>query len=208
VNAEYDDSPGTRQRLYEHTKNELISKQLANSTTYDNSILTLSSAFLGLSIAFIKDVVAPISNAILLYALYSAWICFCLAIISTLISFMIGQAGLKSLLESAERYYIHGDSEAFEVSVKVSRRIDIANYVHGVMFVLGTILIIVFVIANFSRVANMQNPNAAKLPIDQRGQPTNTFQKIPTSPATATASKTTQTPPAPTGSASHSKNGT
>jgi hypothetical protein len=206
VNAEYDNSTSTRQRLYEHTKNELISKQIANSTTYDNSILTLSSAFLGLSIAFIKDVVAPISNAILLYALYSAWICFCLAIIFTIISFMIGQASLKSLLESAELYYIKGDPKAIENSSKVSRRIDIANYINGVMFVLGTTLIVFFVIANFSRVANMQNPNAAKPSINQRTQPTNTFQKIPTSPASA--STPTQPPPEPTGSPPPSKNGT
>ena len=61
MNADYDDSLTTRQRLYEQTKAEVISKQLANSTTYDTSILTLSSALLALSVAFIKDVVAPIS---------------------------------------------------------------------------------------------------------------------------------------------------
>lgn len=184
MNAEYDNSTDTRQRLYEEYKAELISKQIANSTTYDNSILTLSSAFLGLSIAFIKDVVAP-SSAILLCVLFAAWICFCMAIIITIFSFMIGQAGLKFLLASAERYYIQGNPEAFHESDKVSRRIDVTNYLHGGMFVLGTILIVIFVIANFSRIANMQNPNAAKPPIDKRGQPTNPFQKVPTTPAPA-----------------------
>lgn len=188
MNAEYDNSPGTRQRLYEHTKAELTSKQIANSTTYDNSILTLSSAFLGLSIAFIKDVVAPISNAIFLCTLYLAWSCFCLSIISTIVSFMIGQAGLKSLLVSAERYYIQGEQDAYENGIKISKRIDIANYFNGGLFVLGTILIIVFVIANFSRVANVQTPNSAKTSNEQRTQPTNTFQKTPISPPNAATS--------------------
>ena len=182
MNADYDDSLATRQRLYEQTKAEVISKQLANSTTYDTSILTLSSALLALSVAFIKDVVAPISSATLLPTLYLSWISFGLAIISTVSSFMIAQWSYKALLKGAKRYYIDEEPDAFKVSVVVSRRIEVANYINGTMFVLGTTLMLVFVITNFSRLANMPNPNAPKPPLVERGQPTNTFPQVPMKP--------------------------
>ena len=202
MNADYDDSLATRQRLYEQTKAELVSKQLANSTTYDTSILTLSSALLALSVAFIKDVVAPISSATLLPTLFLSWISFGIAIISTVCSFMVGQWGYKALLEGAERYYIKGELDAHNVSVIVSRRIEIANYIHGTMFVLGTTLMLVFVIANFSRLASMPEPTAPKQPLVERGHPTNAFPQIqikPNLPASAPqpASAPPSAPPAP-----------
>jgi hypothetical protein len=206
MNADYDDSSATRQRLYEQTKAEVISKQLANSTTYDTSILTLSSALLALSVGFIKDVVAPISSATILPALYLSWVSFGLAIISTVSSFMIGQWGYKALLKGAERYYIKGEPDAFNVSVTVSRRIEIANYIHGAMFVVGTIFMLVFVIANFSRLANMPDPNAPKSPLVERGQPTNAFPQIPTKPILPPS--VPQPSPAPTSAPPDSKQGT
>jgi hypothetical protein len=182
MNAEYDDTLATRQRLYEQTKSELISKQIANSTVYDTSILTLSSAFLGLSIAFIKDIVSPLSTASNLPALYSSWGSFCIAIIVTIFSFMIGQRGYKKLLDGAERYYLKQEEDAFKISVTVSKQIEIANYLYGFFFVVGTILMLFFVITNFVRISNMPDPNTPKQTIEQRGQPTNTFQQLPAKP--------------------------
>lgn len=182
MNSEYDDSLATRQRLYEQTKSELIAKQIANSTAYDTSILTLSSAFLGLSVAFIKDVVSPLSTASYLLALYCSWGSFGIAIIATIFSFMIGQCGYKTLLDGAERYYLKQEEDAYKISVTVSTRIEIANYLHGGFFVLGTTLMLFFVITNFIRISNMPDPNTPKQSIEQRGQPTNTFQQLPAKP--------------------------
>jgi hypothetical protein len=193
MTATYDGSSETRQRLYEQTKAELTSQQLANSTTYDTSILTLSSAFLGLSIAFIKDVIAPISNATWLPLLYLSWICFCLAIVSAIFSFMIGQLSYKALRTGAERYYIQGDQRAIDMSAAIARRIDIANIVPGALFMLGTILTLIFVIDNFLRIAAMPAPPAVPSPTEQRGQPTNTFERLPQQPTIPPRT----TPPAP-----------
>jgi hypothetical protein len=197
MNANYDNSIETRQRLYEQTKTELASQQLANSTTYDTSILTLSSAFLGLSFAFIKDVVTPISAATYLSLLYVSWVCFCLAIISAIGSFMFAQYGFRVLRQGAERYYIQGDQSAFNVSVVVSRRIDIINSVPGALFIAGTILTLVFVITNVTRIAAMPTTNTPAVPTEQRGQPTNTFQRVPVQPAApASTPQPASSPPA------------
>lgn len=176
---EYDDSLATRQRLYEQTKLELITKQNANSTTYDTSILTLSSAFLGLSVAFIKDVISPLSTASYLPVLYCSWVSFCIAIIVTVCSFMIGQRGYKKLLDGAERYYLKQEEDAFKISITVSKQIENANFLYGVFFVLGIATMLFFVITNFMRISSMPDPNTQKQSIEQRGQPTNTFQQLP-----------------------------
>lgn len=179
MSAEYQDTPETRQRLYEQTKTELASQQLANATAFDNAILTLSSAFLGLSVAFIKDVVSPISSAVWLPLLYLSWVSFCAAIVAVVGSFIIGQHAYTALRRGAERYYIRGEKDAFNISVTMSRRISVANIAHGTFFMLGTIFTLAFVLANFSRLAAMPIANnAASSPLE-KGQPTNPFQAVP-----------------------------
>jgi hypothetical protein len=192
MNTEYDNSSATRQRLYEQTRLELITKQNANSTIYDTSILTLSSAFLGLSVTFIKDVVSPLSTASYLPVLYCSWISFCIAIIVTVCSFMLGQRGYKKLLDGAERYYLKQDEDAFKISDTISKQIENANYLYGASFILGAILMLFFVITNFMRISNMPPPNTPNQTIEQRGQPTNTFQQLP---AKQPASNTNANPP-------------
>jgi hypothetical protein len=208
VSADYEDTPENRQRLYEQTKAELASQQLANATTFDNSILTLSSAFLGLSVAFIKDVVSPISSAVWLPLLYLSWGSFCAAIVTVVGSFIIGQHAYTALRRSAERYYIKGEKEAFNISVTMSRRISVANIAHGTFFMLGTIFTLAFVLANFSRLAAMPiNTNAASSPLE-KGQPTNPFQAVP-QPAAGSGSAPQPGPaPAPAPVAPSSQPGT
>ena len=199
MSSEYNDSPETRRRLYEQTKAELISKQIANSTSYDTAILTLSSAFLALSVVFVKDVVAPLSEASLLWVLFASWCCFCGAIVSTVLSFMVGQAGYRELLSAAERYYIKGDVTAHQVSVIVARRIERLNVANGAFFVLGTAFTLILTIANFNRLAAMPTtkPNPLTPSTEQRGQPTLPFQQVPSAPAPRPASSPASTPTPP-----------
>lgn len=52
-----DDTQEERRRIYASTRQDLLSRNLSNSETYDNAILTLSTGILGISMAFIKDIV-------------------------------------------------------------------------------------------------------------------------------------------------------
>jgi hypothetical protein len=199
MSSEYDDSPETRRRLYEQTKAELISKQVANSTSYDTAILTLSSAFLALSVTFVKDVVAPLSEASLLWVLFASWFCYCGAIVSTVVSFMVGQAGYRELISAAERYYLKGDATAHQVSVVISKRIETLNIANGACFVFGTAFTLIFTVANFNRLAAMPTtkPSAPTPSIEHRGQPTLPFQQVPSAPAPRPASPPASTPAPP-----------
>ncbi|MDI6807798.1 MAG: hypothetical protein QME66_02300 [Candidatus Eisenbacteria bacterium] len=136
-----------REKLYEQTLDELISKQISNSETHDHSILSLSSAFLGLSVAFISDVV-PIDVACHKYLLFLSWLAFSLAIIVTIASFIYGQRAIKKLIDAARRFYIEENEDSYRVSMILSTRMDRLNLSSGGAFVLGILLTIAFVSAN------------------------------------------------------------
>src|ERR1035437_8995153 len=53
---------------------------------YDKQLLTLSSAMLGVSLAFIKDVI-QLHDAALMAVLYASWVAFGLCILGVLFSF-------------------------------------------------------------------------------------------------------------------------
>lgn len=64
------------EKLYNKTRDELLAKQMSNSETYDRSMLSLSSAFLALSVTFIKDIV-PVKESLCTWLLYLSWGSIC-----------------------------------------------------------------------------------------------------------------------------------
>ena len=72
------------------------SDQQASTDAFDNNLLTFSSAALGLSIAFIKDIV-PLENAEWLKTLYFSWAAFAGCISITIASFQIAVPGFADL---------------------------------------------------------------------------------------------------------------
>ena len=51
-----------RQRLYEEYRKDLLARQLSNAQNFDKAVLSLSTAGLGFSLAFIKDII-PLTKA-------------------------------------------------------------------------------------------------------------------------------------------------
>jgi len=51
-----------REEIYAETRKDLLTRQLSNSEKFDGAILTLSTAALGVSLTFIKDIV-PLGKA-------------------------------------------------------------------------------------------------------------------------------------------------
>ncbi|MCE2504291.1 MAG: hypothetical protein J4G05_09585 [Chlorobi bacterium] len=68
--------------------------QLSNSQLFDRSILWLSSAGLGFSLAFIRNIV-PLDNAVNVCFLHYSWWAFIFVILITLCSFLISQCGIE-----------------------------------------------------------------------------------------------------------------
>jgi len=83
--------------------------QQASSDSFDNNLLTVSSAALGLSIAFIKDIV-PLENAEWLASLYVSWVSFGTCIMVTIASFQIAAMAQKEHSKYLADYYLKGDT--------------------------------------------------------------------------------------------------
>ena len=98
------DNGKLQERLKEHREqlNQALARlheyQLSNSQLLDKAILSLSSAGLALSLAFIKTIVQTngtndeITDT---HFLYRSWWMFVLAIVFTLLSFLTSQCGLE-----------------------------------------------------------------------------------------------------------------
>lgn len=104
----YDEPDDESERDYEQylkERDELLKRELSNSQLFDKAILTLSSAGLGFSLAFIRKGVS-LDEATQEYLLYFSWGLFFLAIAFTLISFFTSQRAINKQLESNEDYYL------------------------------------------------------------------------------------------------------
>jgi hypothetical protein len=136
-----------RKRIYVSTRQDLLNRNLSNSEKYDNAILTLSTGVLGISMAFIKDIV-PLNRADYVPLLKISWCLFGAAIISTLTSFLVSQLAIKRQLEYAEKYYLDSQEEYLNKKNRPAAWTDYINYVSGGFFVAGIIATVLFVSAN------------------------------------------------------------
>jgi hypothetical protein len=139
-----------RKQLYLQARADLLVRQLSNNEKLDAAILTLASAALALSVTFLSGGFS--SNY--LYLLVLAWLCLCLAIISTLVSFHSSQLGIARQLVLAERYYLDNDETALtekNVSAELTEKLA---YGSTVLFVLGVCLLLAYFGCNITRLEN------------------------------------------------------
>jgi len=130
---------------------------------YDKQLLALSAAFLGVSLAFVKDVV-PFKDAVQLWefdvALSCLLACVCL-VLGTFQYSIYGHFRLVEFWELKEKLLqAPDDAKAILESQLASLwnrlkseavRIKIVNGASGILFALGTVLLVIFVITNLHR---------------------------------------------------------
>src|SRR5580698_4563845 len=87
-----------RQRLYEAQCLKCQDNVHAAQQEFDKAILTLSAGLLGISLAFIKDIV-PLEHAFNLSLLYASWVFAVVAMILTLLSFLASKHAFNAQLQ-------------------------------------------------------------------------------------------------------------
>jgi len=117
---------------------------------FDQAVLTLSSGAFVLSVAFLKDI-APPGQAAFLCLLILSWIGFFLAIVSTIISFLLVPIASEQQLEIAAKFYLEQDGSYEKLIAPASKWIQSFNATSAVSFVLALLLTCVFAISNISR---------------------------------------------------------
>ena len=134
-------------RLYESTRAELISLRQSSLELYNRALITLSSILLIASLSFITNTV-PLENALYKIILHISWTFFSFTIVVIIVSFIHGQIAIKKLLIAAKNYYLLEDEESYQVSVKNEKLQLFFHSISGISFIIGLILLILFVIIN------------------------------------------------------------
>lgn len=138
-----------RQRLFEEYRKDLLARQLSNAQNFDKAVLSLSTAGLGFSLAFIKDVIS-LSNALYLGLLLYSWYLFGAAIILTLLSFHSSQIGIDDQLNLAERYYLKCEADALKKTGWDTATTWLSR-ISGIFFLVAISFTIAFVSINLGR---------------------------------------------------------
>lgn len=144
------DETELRNELHNRTRDDLLKRQLSNSEKLDAAILTLSTGALGLSLAFIKDII-PMEDAVYLPLLITSWWLFGVSIILTLLSFVASQLAIRKQLIYAKKYYLDKKDKYIEKKNHFAQITDILNYGSCGIFIAAIVLTIVFVSSNIRR---------------------------------------------------------
>lgn len=141
--SDYDNS----EKLYEvylKEEEELSKRDLSNVENLDKAILSLSSAGLGLSLVFIRNVV-ELAAATHVWLLHISWLMFVLAITSTLLSYLFGQRALDKQRELIEKYYLEGDEDAGQQTSLASRITRFLSYVSVFTYIAAVVCTAFFI---------------------------------------------------------------
>lgn len=133
---------------------------------YDRQLLALSAAFLGVSLAFVKDVV-PLRDVACLWEFDAALGCLlaCVCIVLWTFQYSIhGHFRLVKYWEQKEKWLQTPEGGKAEIERQLNElctwlarkagRIKIANRASGILFAVGTVFLVVFVITNLHREAH------------------------------------------------------
>lgn len=134
---------------------ELFRRQLSNAENFDKAILTYATGALALSLGFLKDYV-PISKASCPFLLYASWTMFALCIMSTIVSYLIGQHAISKQYEIADNFYKSQEQEPVMVRNHATIYAERCNTTSGVLFCLAVATTTLFVFFNL-KVADMSS---------------------------------------------------
>jgi hypothetical protein len=158
----------------------------SSSDEFDKSLLTYSSGALGLSLAFIKDIV-KLENATALPWLYWSWVFLTLCIILTISSYRFSIEAQKKHLINAQRFFLERDENALNRKTIWSILLDVCAYAGAAFFLAGVLSTVLFVYLNVSQESKMPKATDGRAPMNmtptanvERGRAPKTI--IPTVP--------------------------
>jgi hypothetical protein len=124
-------------------KRSLVVAEQASQAEFDNSLLTLSSGGLGLTIIFLKDVVgskAPVAS----WMLASCWTAWGISIVAILFSHLTSCKALRRAIAKTDSKEIYLESRKCWWSLSTR----ILNVLGAISFVAGVVFLIIFVTRN------------------------------------------------------------
>lgn len=142
--------------MEERRRQELLDERKAldancstSASHFDKAMLTLSSAALGLSVTFIRDI-APSPRPCSVLVLAASWIAFAGSMLMTLASFLTSQAACQRQIEIIHDLLVENERGVGRNVWRTTT--SFMNIGSIVLFSIGTILLICFVLWNLGTV--------------------------------------------------------
>jgi hypothetical protein len=149
---------------YQALRNQIWQGRQANYENQDKAILSLASGALGVSLAFVKDIV-PISQASWITLLVTSWGLFGVSIVVVLISFGLAQAAHDLQLELARKYYVERSID--EDGMSKNRYLSCTEWLNRsavVCFLAGLVCTVVFASVNVIFASNVSSQKGMPMP--------------------------------------------
>lgn len=183
------------QLFLDHQK--LAWENIQSSTdSYDQGLLTFASGGLGLSIAFIKDIV-PLDHATYLCLLYTSWIAFTICILITIGSFQVAIKTQKEHIDRCYRYYVDDEENLLTEQGRYAKLLRIFTIASGVCFILALACTVAFAGVNVNKEAHLKNADKDDAGIRSTATDGRNAVPITSVPATSGASTEERGQPAP-----------
>lgn len=124
-------------------RSHLLEAEQKAQEDFDKAVLSLSGGALGISFAFVKDIVGtePISN---LNLLFSAWVCWGFSVTFVLVSFFTSHIALRHAIKQVDEGRIQTERPGGLYDLVTAA----LNALGGLLFFGGVILITLFVRQN------------------------------------------------------------
>lgn len=135
-----------RRELYYRSRDELLRRQVSNTQTRDSAILALSSASLGVSLLFGKNV-APVKTASCSCLLFVSWIMFFIAIASTLLSFFTSQRAIRIAISRIDECIRSGQELNDQTSI-LDRITIVLSHASVIFYITAVLFTCVFIALN------------------------------------------------------------
>jgi hypothetical protein len=142
-----EDDDKRRQELYDAHLKQTWQDIQSSTDDFDKNLLTVSSAALGLSVGFIKDIV-HFPTAVWHPVLYASWMCLAACVVVTVLSFRLSVAALKKHLGYLHEYYIKKNDEYLTKKSGAEKALEWSTWTAGVFFFAGIICTVAFCIKN------------------------------------------------------------
>jgi hypothetical protein len=149
-------SESENQQLYFKYREELYKSLLSNAENLDKTIITLSSASLGLSVVLL-DKLIPLTSANFLSLLCFSWLSFGLSVGLVITSYLLGQKAIRFQLDCAEKFYLGAKPEFFNKENRYYSYCERATFWSSILFVTGLIILISFTVLNLNKGENMSD---------------------------------------------------
>lgn len=146
---------------YQAERKLLIDAEFDSARSFDKHLIALSSAALGLSIAFLEKI-AP--RPVCIWIISVAWAMFILSLITELVSFHLCQAAMRKQRDLNDAaFLVHGRLQDVDTNPYVWWQ-QVLTYLSLAFFIAGTLLLVRFSAINVHHKENLMRQTTSAKP--------------------------------------------